>query len=128
MIAASTATAAWVAAGAAVPAAIITVVLATVAVLQMRSSDRQVEVMREHVAATDRLARAAENEAHRQQMQRLGSGTSIYSSPERQMAEALEALRRIAMSFARAFLPPAATETGEPLQDEPNGGDRGSEC
>lgn len=108
-VAASTAT--WLAAIAAVLAAVTTTVLAVVAVLQMRSSDRQVDVMREHVNATDRLAQAAEKQAHQQMMQNLGVSGSMFSSPEKRMADALTG---IAFTLARAF----PSETDEALDDE----------
>jgi hypothetical protein len=121
LAASSSSTATWVAAGAAVLAAITTIVLATVAVLQMRSSDRQVDVMREHVNATHRLALAAEEEARRQQMRGLGAGSSIFSSPEQQMATALKG---VAVSLARAFPAHTAAEgDDEARRDEPDGGD-----
>jgi hypothetical protein len=108
LVAASTAT--WLAAIAGVLAAITTTVLAIVAVLQIRSSDRQLDVMREHVNATDRLAQAAEKQTHQQRMKDLGvGGGSIFSPPEKRMADALAG---IDITLARAF-----PETDE-LQDE----------
>ncbi len=108
-VAASTAT--WLAAIAAVLAAVTTTVLAIVAVLQMRSSDRQVNVMREHVKATDRLAQASEKQAHEQMLRNIGAGGSIFGSPETRMADALKG---IALTLARAFPP----ETNEPPDDQ----------
>lgn len=87
----------------------------------MRSSDRQVDVMREHVNATHRLALAAEEEARREQMRSLGAGSSIFSSPEQQMATSLKG---VAMSLARAFPAHTAAEgDGEAGRDEPDRGD-----
>lgn len=100
----------WVAAGAAVLAAITTTVLALVAVLQIRASDRQLAVMRSHVEATSRLARAAEEQAFHD---RLKSSGLPFGMPERDIANAVAG---IAQTLARAFPPLAVATDDEPSQ------------
>jgi len=58
-------------------------------------------------------------------MRSLGAGSSIFSSPEQQMATSLKS---VAMSLARAFPAHTAAEVnGEAGRDEPDRGDAPSE-
>ncbi len=114
---AASATAPWVAAGAAVLLAIATGVLAYLAFRQMRASCRQSDALNRQATAMDELARTAAAQEFRTQ---IGNAMGVFSTPEQDMAKAL---RGIAITLAHAFPQPAVPTDEEPPEGETSGRD-----
>jgi uncharacterized protein HemX len=110
VIATSAATAAWVAAVVTVLAATTTGVLAFVAFKQMRASKHQSDALNRQADAMNALAQTAAAQEFRDQM---AGHSSIFRTPEEDMARALQG---IAQTLARAYPP---TPPGDEAEESP---------